>query len=73
MTQEENLRRKQGRQTGNNNWKKRDIKNIQGIKRGKGNGQKKRKIFIDVEVIKTDGMHPCRIEHTSSSWSQEII
>ena len=37
-----------------------------------GNGQKKRKINLDFEVLETDGMFLCKTEYTSSSWSQEI-
>ena len=33
----------------------------------KGNGHRERKKNIDVEVIRTDGICSCQIEHTSSS------
>ena len=45
---------------------------IQGIERKKEMDRRKGK-FTDVEVIETDGLYPCRTEHTNSSWSQEII
>ena len=69
MTEEENLRKKHRRQA--IRICKKGQKEDSGAWKKKRNGQKKNK--NDVEVTETDEMCPCRTEHTSSSWSQEMI
>ena len=64
MTEKENLIEKHRRRQ-TIRIEKRDRKKIQRIEKRKD--RRKRKIIIDLQVFETDGMFPCRTEHTSSS------